>query len=74
VSGYQLTAIIVREGHVFIATCLEFDIASRGSSADGALANLRETVASFVASANDDEILRRLSRQVEVAVFEVNRR
>jgi predicted RNase H-like HicB family nuclease len=69
--GYQLTAIIEREGDLFIAHCLEFDIASRGSSRVTALANLKETVASFVANAKDAELLRRLTRDVEVTLFEI---
>jgi predicted RNase H-like HicB family nuclease len=70
-SGYQLTAIIEREGNLFVAHCLEFDIASRGPSRASALANLKETVASFVANANDSELLRRLKRDVEVTLFDI---
>ena len=72
--GYQLTAIIEREGDLFVAHCVELDIASRGPTGDTALANLKAAVASFVASAQDAEVLRRLTRQVEVALFEVELR
>ena len=73
-AGYQFTAIIEREGDMFIAHCVELDIARRGSSGATALTNLKDEVASFVANAQDAEILRRLSRQVEVTLFEVDRR
>jgi len=69
--GYQLTAILEREGDLFIAHCVELDVASRGFSGAAALANLKEGVASFLASAQDAEILERLVREVEVMPFEV---
>jgi predicted RNase H-like HicB family nuclease len=73
-AGYQFTAIIEREGELFVAHCVELDIASRGSSGAAALNNLKDEVASFVANAQDAEILRRLTREVEVTLFEVERR
>src|SRR5213594_2436303 len=72
--GYQLTAIIERERDLFIAHCVELDIARSGSSREGALESLKDAVASFVANAEDAEILRRLTRDVEVTLFEVERR
>ena len=72
--GYQFTAIVEREGPLFIAHCVELDIASRGLSGAAAVANLKEVVASFLASADDAEILRRLTREVEVMPFDVERR
>lgn len=72
--GYQLTAIIEREDDVFIARCVELDIATRGPSRAMALANLKDAVTSFAESAKDAEILRRLMRDVEVTLFEVERR
>ena len=69
--GYQLTAILEREGELFIAHCLELDIASRGFSGATALANLKEVVASFLANAQEAEIRERLVRDVEIMPFEV---
>jgi hypothetical protein len=72
--GYQLTAIIEREDKLFVARCVELGIASRGSSGPSALSDLKETVAWFVANAKNAEILERLTREVEVTLFEVERR
>jgi predicted RNase H-like HicB family nuclease len=72
--GYHLTAIIEKRHGAFVARCLELPIASSGQSGAVALANLRDDVASFVAQTQDAEILDRLSRDVEVAHFEVARR
>ena len=71
--GYQLTAIIEREGGEFIARCVELDISTRGASGSAALSNLKEAVASFVATAKDAEILALLTRETEVTLFEVER-
>ena len=70
--GYLLTAISERDGDQFVARCVELDITGRGASREAALANLREAVASFVASARDAEILGYLTREVEVSLFEVD--
>jgi len=70
--GYQLTAIIEREGNLFIARCVELDIASKGTSGAAAMANLKMAVRSFVEHAGEMEILQRLARDVEVAQFELD--
>ena len=72
--GYQLTAIIEKRNGGFVARCLELPIASPGPSGAAALAKLKDDVASFLARTQDAEILDRLSREVEVAHFEVARR
>jgi predicted RNase H-like HicB family nuclease len=73
-AGYQLTAIIEREGNLFVARCVELDIASQGPTGPTALSNLKEAVALFLENALEAEILERLSRDVEVKPFEVERR
>ena len=35
---------VTQEGELFVAQCLEVDIASQGESADEAVANLREAI------------------------------
>lgn len=72
--GFQLTAIIEREDDVFIARCVELDISRHGSTREGALASLKQAVSSFVASARDAEVVERLAREVEVTLFEVERK
>lgn len=72
--GYQLTAIIEREGNLFVARCVELDIAGQGPTGATALSNLKEAVAFFLENTREAEILERLARDVEVALFEVERR
>jgi predicted RNase H-like HicB family nuclease len=40
----RFAAIITREEELFVALCPELDVASQGSSLEGALANLREAI------------------------------
>lgn len=40
----QLTASITREGDLYVAQCLEVDIASQGSSEEEATSNLTEAL------------------------------
>ncbi len=74
VGGYQLTAIIEREGGLFVARCVELDIASHGGSGAAALSNLKDAVSVFLGNSQEAEILRRLARDVEVTRFEVDGR
>lgn len=39
-----MTAVVTREGQVYVAQCLEVDVASQGISAEEALVNLREAL------------------------------
>jgi predicted RNase H-like HicB family nuclease len=71
--GYQLTAIIEREDDLFVARCVELDIAGQGPTGAMALSNLKEAVALFVADAKDADVLELLTREVEVTLFEVDR-
>jgi predicted RNase H-like HicB family nuclease len=72
--GYQLTAIIEREGSLYVARCVELDIAGQGGSGAAALSNLKSAVLRFFENAQEAEILRRLAREVEVTLFDVERR
>ncbi len=49
-----------REGELFVAQCLEIDIASQGVSTTDALANLREALELFFETASPAEIQQRL--------------
>ena len=40
----QLTAALQREGKLYIAQCLEVDVASQGGTVEEALANLAEAL------------------------------
>jgi len=40
----EFSAIVTREGSLFVAQCLDVDIASQGASEDDALSNLQEAI------------------------------
>ena len=40
----RLTAAVTREGRLYVAQCLEVDVASQGSSVEESLANLQEAL------------------------------
>ncbi len=67
----QLTAIIEREGDLYVALCPEFDIASQGESVETARANLKEAVELFLESADPSEIERRFRTEVFITRLEV---
>ena len=66
----QLTAIIEREGDVFVALCPEFDIASHGASIEEARTSLIEALTLFFETA-PSEVARRYRREVFVTQVEV---
>ena len=43
----ELTAAISEDGNWFVARCLEFEVASQGSTQDEALENLKEALELF---------------------------
>jgi predicted RNase H-like HicB family nuclease len=65
------TAILEREGDVYVALCPELDIASQGPTIEEATANLREAVALFLETADPREITGRLRAGVFVTTFDV---
>ena len=67
----RLTAIIEREDDGFVALCPEVDVASQGSSIEEARSNLVEALTLFFEVADDDEISRRMHREVFVTQVEV---
>jgi predicted RNase H-like HicB family nuclease len=67
----RLTAIIEREGDVFVALCPEFDIASQGASIEEARTNLIEALTLFLETAVPSEVARRYHNEVFVTQVEV---
>jgi predicted RNase H-like HicB family nuclease len=67
----QLTAIIEREGDMYVALCPELDIASQGLTVETARTNLIEALELFFESADSTEIARRLHTEVFVTRVEV---
>jgi predicted RNase H-like HicB family nuclease len=64
------TAILEKEGDLYVALCPELDVASQGESVEGALANLKEAVELFLESADPAEITRRLHGEVFITRFD----
>lgn len=46
----ECSAVVQREGDVFVAQCLDVDVASQGASEAEALANLQEALELYVRS------------------------
>lgn len=67
----SFTAIIHREGSLYVALCPEFDIASQGDSVAEARANLGEALELFFEEAPTTEVERRLHQEVYVTNVEV---
>lgn len=55
----RFTAIIEREDEIYVALCLELDIASQGRGLEEARKNLSEAIELFFASASAVEISHR---------------
>jgi len=64
------TAIVEREGNLYVALCPELDVASQGATVELATANLKEAVELFLECADQEEIKRRLHTEVFVTRFE----
>ena len=64
------TAIVEKEGNLYVALCPELDVASQGATVEEATANLKEAVELFLEYADSEEIKRRLHTQVFVTRFE----
>jgi len=68
---HRFTAVIEREGKIYLAFCPELDIATQGLSIETARSNLQEAVELFVESADPREIKKRLHEDVLVTRLEV---
>jgi len=66
----SFTAILEREGDLYVALCPELDVASQGATVEEATANLREAVELFLEAADPAEIADRLRGEVYVTRFE----
>jgi predicted RNase H-like HicB family nuclease len=67
----RVTAIIEREGDLYVALCPDLDIASQGSTIEEARANLLEALELFLESASDEEIEERLHHEVYLTTLDV---
>ena len=64
------TAILEKEGDIYVALCPELDVASQGATVEEATANLKEAVELFLESADPREIKRRLHGAVFITRFD----
>jgi predicted RNase H-like HicB family nuclease len=60
------TAILEKEGALYVALCPELDVASQGATVEEATANLKEAVELFLECAHPVEIEQRQHAQVFV--------
>lgn len=70
-SNRRLTALIEREGDVYVALCPELDIASQGDSIEAARRNLVEALELFFETADKSETHRRLRSEIHVTSVDV---
>lgn len=61
-----LTAVIEREGDLYVALCPEFDVVSQGATVREARENLREALELFLEEAPPEEQERRYRPEVYV--------
>ena len=64
------TAILEKEGELYVALCPELDVASQGATVEEATANLKEAVELFLECADPAEIKERLHNEVFITRFE----
>ena len=66
----SFTAILEKEGELYVALCPELDVASQGMTLEEATANLKEAVELFLECADPAEIAARRHGEVFVTRFE----
>ena len=64
----MLSAVVRKEGRLYVANALELDIASQGKSPEEAVANLKEAVELYL---QDEDAVRPTGRAVFMTTFEV---
>jgi predicted RNase H-like HicB family nuclease len=64
------TAVLEREGDLYVALCPELDVASQGATVEEAIANLKEAVELFLECADPAEIQQRFHSEILVTRFE----
>ena len=70
-STRTLTAVIEREGDMYVALCPELDIASQGDTVESSRANLIEALELFFETADSTEVDERLGSEVFVTRIEI---
>jgi len=66
-----MTALISRDGDMYVALCPELDVASQGETVEEARGNLIEAVELFLETASPEEVAERLSGETYISQIEV---
>ena len=69
----MITVSVIQDDDVYISHCLDYDIASQGSTSQEAIDNIKEAVALFLESASPKEIQSRLERRGHIEQLKVER-
>lgn len=64
------TAIVAKEGDLYVALCPELDVTSQGAAVEEATRNLHEAVELFLECTDPEEVAERLHKEVFVTRFE----
>lgn len=67
----NFTAIIEKEGNMYVALCPELEIASQGSTVEEARQNLKEAIELFLEEASPSEVQERLHSELFITQLEV---
>jgi len=67
----NVTVLIQKEEDMFVALCIDFDIASQGTTINEARDNLREALELFLETASPEEIAGRIHSEMYVSSLEV---
>jgi predicted RNase H-like HicB family nuclease len=71
--SHTLTAIVQKEGDLWVSLCPELDVASQGGTIEEAKQNLREAVELFLETADAAEVSERLKVETYLSPLEVTR-
>lgn len=64
----EFSAVVTREDDLFVAQCLDVDVASQGASEEEALANLREALELYFADpATGAPTIRKVTAEIDAA-------
>ena len=69
--SYTFSAIVEKEGKLYVALCPELDVASQGKTIKSALANLKEAVSLFLEAASPKELKAALASHPIITTLEV---
>ena len=67
----NFTAVIEKEDDIYVALCLELDIASQGDTIEEAKSNLKEAIELFFEHASENEAARRLKNDIFITDMQI---